>query len=112
MNTNTSDSGPAKTKRGPRPKHMPQRTCVACRQKDAKRQYVRLVRTPSGEVQVDPTGKVNGRGAYLCGRRACWDRALEIDALDRALKVTLAPEKKANLAEWARAHFPPDDDDN
>lgn len=89
---------------------MPQRTCVACRQKDAKRQYVRLVRASSGDVHVDPTGKANGRGAYLCARRSCWDRALETNALDRALKVALGPEKKAELAEWARAHFPPDDD--
>lgn len=83
---------------------------MACRQKDAKRQYVRLVRTPEGEVQVDPTGKANGRGAYLCARRACWTRALETNAIERALKVSLSTEKKAELTEYARAHFPPDDE--
>ena len=75
--------------RGSRPRHVPQRTCVACRQTSAKRQLVRIVRTPDGSVTVDPTGKLSGRGAYLCtDQPACWQAALKNrGVLARALKV-------------------------
>ncbi|MDW8326558.1 MAG: YlxR family protein [Anaerolineales bacterium] len=86
----------------PRVKHIPQRTCVACRAVLPKRQLVRIVRTVSeaGEVQVkiDPTGKANGRGAYLHNRRSCWETALKNGALERALKIKLSD------ADWARLH--------
>jgi predicted RNA-binding protein YlxR (DUF448 family) len=94
--------------KGPRPKHVPKRMCVACREHDAKRSYVRLVRTPEMRVEVDPTGKRNGRGAYLCRRRSCWQRALDSNALTRALKIEIDLETKAALSEYARSHFPPD----
>ncbi len=79
--------------RGSRPRHVPQRTCVACRQTSAKRQLVRIVRTPDGSVTVDPTGKLSGRGAYLCDSPACWQAALkQRGALSRALKLETIPE--------------------
>lgn len=108
-----SDTTPARSPRGKgthRPRHVPQRTCVACRQKDAKRGYVRVVRTPERRVEVDPTGKANGRGAYLCPRRSCWQRALENGALNRALNVEIDQDTTSTLAEYARSHFPPDDE--
>jgi len=61
----------------------------------AKRQLIRLVRTPTG-VQVDPTGKLAGRGAYLHDRRSCWERGLK-GALAHALKVELALEDRERL---------------
>ena len=74
--------------RGSRPRHVPQRTCVACRQTSAKRLLVRIVRTPDGSITVDPTGKLSGRGAYLCDQPDCWQAALKHPgALARALKV-------------------------
>jgi predicted RNA-binding protein YlxR (DUF448 family) len=86
---------------GPRVRHIPQRTCVGCRTVLAKRQLVRLVRsvTATGEVQVriDPTGKANGRGAYLHNRRSCWETALKSGALERALKVELSDADRAML---------------
>lgn len=97
------------THKGPRPKHVPQRMCVACREHDAKRTYVRLIRTPEQRVEVDPTGKRNGRGAYLCRRRSCWQRAADGNALARALKIEIDDETRAMLREYARSHFPPDD---
>jgi predicted RNA-binding protein YlxR (DUF448 family) len=100
----------AKRGKGPRPKHVPQRMCVACRTRDAKRGYVRLVRTAELDVQVDPTGKQNGRGAYLCRRRGCWQRALDGRALELALKIEIGDERRAELREYARSHFPPDDE--
>lgn len=98
-----------KPKRGPRPKHVPQRMCVACREHDAKRTYVRLVRTPESRVEVDTTGKKNGRGAYLCRRRSCWNKAADSNVLERALKVGIDAETRAMLREYASSHFPPDE---
>jgi uncharacterized protein len=79
----------ATTKPGPRPRHVPQRTCIACRGKEAKRGFVRVVRTPEGRVEIDPTGKKNGRGAYVHDSAGCWAEALKKDRLGRALKVEI-----------------------
>jgi predicted RNA-binding protein YlxR (DUF448 family) len=68
-------------------KHIPQRTCVGCRTILPKRSLLRLVRRPEG-VQVDPTGKLAGRGAYLHNRRSCWEKGLK-GPLAHALKGTL-----------------------
>jgi predicted RNA-binding protein YlxR (DUF448 family) len=76
-------------KSGPRPKHVPQRMCIACRSHDAKRGLYRIVRTPEGQVEPDPTGRRNGRGAYLCGQLACWEKALTTGILARALNVEI-----------------------
>ena len=78
-----------------RKKHIPQRTCVGCRSVLPKRQLVRIVRTPEG-VQVDLTGKLAGRGAYLHERKACWERGLK-GALAHALKTELTPEDRERL---------------
>ncbi len=78
-----------------RKKHVPQRTCVGCREVLPKRTLIRVVR--SGEsVQVDPTGKLAGRGAYLHDRRTCWERALK-GALASALKTPLSESDLAAL---------------
>lgn len=78
-------------------RHVPERTCVACRLPRPKREMVRIVRTASGSVEVDPTGKLSGRGAYLCQQASCWQAALRRDALGRALKVTVPPADRAAL---------------
>ena len=78
-----------------RVKHVPQRTCVGCREVLPKRKMIRLVRTTDG-VQVDPTGKLAGRGAYLHDRRECWERGLK-GALANALKATLTTDERAKL---------------
>ncbi len=79
-----------------RKRHVPQRTCVVCRSTTDKRALTRLVRAPGG-VQIDPTGKANGRGAYLCGDPACWDKALETDVLAKALRTTLTADDHERL---------------
>jgi predicted RNA-binding protein YlxR (DUF448 family) len=66
-----------------------------------KRELVRIVRKPNGEVVVDPTGKVAGRGAYLCKDKRCWRAALEHKRLDRALKLALTPEQYAYIEAYA-----------
>jgi predicted RNA-binding protein YlxR (DUF448 family) len=78
-----------------RVKHVPQRTCVGCRQTQPKRSLIRIVRTPGG-LQVDPTGKLSGRGAYLHDDRSCWESGLK-GALAHALKVELTDQDRDTL---------------
>ena len=87
--------------KGLRPRRIPQRTCVACQQEQAKRELVRVVRTPEGQVEVDPTGRKSGRGAYLHKSRECWELGLKRDALERALKTKLNEESRAALQGYA-----------
>jgi len=91
----------AKKKQQSRPKHIPERTCVACRAHGAKRALVRVVRLAESGVVVDETGKQKGRGAYLCRQRACWSQALKRGALEHALRVTLTAEEVAALQAYA-----------
>ena len=81
-----------------RVKHVPQRTCVGCREVLPKRRMIRIVRAAEG-VQVDPTSKLAGRGAYLHDRRECWERGLK-GALANALKATLTSNERAKLEEF------------
>jgi predicted RNA-binding protein YlxR (DUF448 family) len=80
-----------------RRKHVPLRTCIACRQQRPKRELIRVVRTPEGTIEVDPKGKRSGRGAYLCYDPQCWDAALERGSLGRALKCSVDAEAAAAL---------------
>ena len=68
---------------------LPQRTCVACHTVRAKRELVRIVRSPAGELAVDLRGKAPGRGAYLDPDTACLDRGLREGALAKALEVAV-----------------------
>jgi uncharacterized protein len=88
---------PRKRKAQPRQKHIPQRTCVACKEIRPKRELIRVVRTPDGHILLDPTSKKSGRGAYVCARRSCWDIALKRGKLEREFEVTLTPEDRAAL---------------
>ncbi len=81
-----------------RVKHVPQRTCVGCRQTLAKRSLIRIVRTSEG-LRVDPTGKIPGRGAYLHDRRACWESGIK-GALAHALKVELTDQDRQTLRDF------------
>ena len=83
------------------PKHIPQRSCVACRTVRPKRHLVRLVRTADGQVEVDTTWRKPGRGAYLCPAQDCWRLASRRKSLDHALQVTLTPEVWQTLDAYA-----------
>ncbi len=91
----------AKTSKQPRKRTIPQRTCIACREQEGKRALVRVVRSASG-VEVDPTGKLSGRGAYLHPRRGCWESALESRGLQRALRTALTAEDITRLRVFAQ----------
>jgi predicted RNA-binding protein YlxR (DUF448 family) len=69
---------------------------VGCGQVQGKREMVRVVRTPEGHIEVDPTGKRNGRGAYVHRLYACWEAALDGGRLAHALKTALTdPDREA-----------------
>jgi hypothetical protein len=84
-------------KKKKRQMHIPQRTCVVCREKKDKRLLTRIVRTPDSGVIVDPTGKRNGRGAYLCDEVVCWNSAVESRIIDQALRTELSNEERQEL---------------
>ncbi len=70
-----------------RRKHVPLRSCIACRLKSPKRDLIRVVRTPEGVLEIDLKGKKAGRGAYLCRRLQCCEAALQPGRLSQALKA-------------------------
>ena len=84
---------------GGKPRHIPQRTCVGCRQVRPKRDMVRIVRTPEGEIVVDPSGKRSGRGAYICPGQECWEAALKRERLERSLHAAMPQEQRRLIAE-------------
>ena len=79
-------------------KHVPQRTCIGCRTVLAKRELVRLVRTPEG-VKLDPTGKTAGRGAYVHNIRSCWEQALK-GPINHALRMEINAEDRRMLIDY------------
>lgn len=82
-------------KNKPKPKHIPQRTCVGCREILPKRNLIRLVRTPEG-VKIDSSGKLPGRGAYLHDQKSCWVKGLK-GSLAKALRTTVSEQDMATL---------------
>ena len=78
-------------------RRFPMRTCVACRTERQKREFIRIVRAPDGNVSLDLTGRANGRGAYLCSDGSCWAVALKKKSIERALSAPLTPEVRAYL---------------
>lgn len=83
-------------------KRVPERTCVACRQKRPKWELVRIVRTPLGTLEIDSRGKKAGRGAYLCKLQSCWEVGLTKKRLEHALKVEIGPEQRTGLLEFSK----------
>ena len=73
-------------------KKIPQRQCMGCRERLEKRQLIRVVRTPEGQVQLDFSGKLSGRGAYICPKAECLKKAQKSKALDRSLEVPIPDE--------------------
>ena len=78
-------------------KKIPQRQCMGCRERKNKRELIRVVRSPEGNVSQDFGGKMNGRGAYLCPDPECLKRAIRSKALDRSLEVTIPEDVYARL---------------
>jgi len=90
------------TKQSPLVKHIPQRTCIACRQAKPKRHLIRLVYTVGGRAEVDLTGKRAGRGAYLCCSPVCWQEGLKKGQLEKALRQKISAEDVAKLLAFSK----------
>jgi uncharacterized protein len=85
----------------PRVRRQPQRTCVGCRTTRPKREMVRIGCTGEGEIQIDPSGKGAGRGAYICPQQSCWEQALAGNRLEHALRTKLSEEQRQELIAYA-----------
>ena len=85
-------------------KKIPQRQCMGCRERKAKRDMIRVVRGTDGTVSLDFGGKMNGRGAYVCPDPECLKKALRSKALDRSLEVTIPEEVIARLQKEMEGH--------
>lgn len=79
------------------PRKRAQRTCIACRTTDAKQGFLRFVRKPDGAVELDPTGRASGRGAYVCAKQECFEQALKHRRLSSALKVDISEDDQERL---------------
>ena len=88
-----------------RKKHIPQRTCVGCREVLSKRSLIRIVRIQD-RVVIDPSGKLNGRGAYLHERVSCWEKGLK-GPLAHALKIEIQEKDRKELLAYI-ADLPPE----
>jgi uncharacterized protein len=83
-------------------RHRPVRTCVACRQEAGKAELVRLVRRPEGSIELDLTGRMPGRGAYLHAAAECVEAARKRRALERALGASVPPAVWAQVSNSLR----------
>lgn len=75
-----------------KPKKIPQRTCIACREMQDKKSMLRIVRTASGEIRPDRTGKVSGRGAYICDKPECVKKLKKYKLLSKAFSCDVSDE--------------------
>ena len=83
-------------------KSIPDRTCIACRTVRPKKELLRLVKVGDGIIEVDGSGKKNGRGAYVCRKHNCWQAAVSGNQLERSLRTRLNQEARSKLLEYER----------
>jgi len=76
----------------PKVKKIPRRMCVGCQEMKPKKELIRVVRTPDEKIEIDPTGKRSGRGAYICPGLECLNKAMKGNRLDKALHRPITPE--------------------
>lgn len=77
----------------------PIRTCLGCKQKSEKLNLIRIVRTQNSKVEIDKSGRANGRGGYICLTNQCIDKALKKKLIDKALKVNISEDDLKDLEE-------------
>ena len=76
---------------------IPMRQCTGCREMKSKKEMLRVLRTPEDEIMLDTTGRKNGRGAYLCCKQECLEKAIKNHGLERSLKTAIPAEVYAQL---------------
>ncbi len=79
-------------------KKIPQRQCMGCRERKAKKDMIRVVRCTDGQVRLDFSGKLNGRGAYICPNNACLLAAQKAKSLERSLETEIPDDVYARLS--------------
>ncbi len=84
-------------------KKIPMRQCLGCREMKAKRELIRVVRSPEGDISLDFKGKASGRGAYICPNPDCLKKAVKARALERAFSAQIPPEIYEKLNEEMEA---------
>ncbi len=78
-------------------KKIPLRTCMGCNEKKTKKELIRIVKQKDGNVEVDKTGKMEGRGAYICNNIECLDKVIKTKRLERTLDIQISEETYKNL---------------
>ncbi len=86
-----------KQKKKNKERRVPERTCIACRRKAPKKEMMRFVLDPDGNPQLDPTGRIQGRGANLCSSVECFDQAIENNSFARSWRTKVNNEKLKDL---------------
>ena len=81
------------------PKKIPVRTCIACREEKPKKEMLRIVRSAQGEIRLDFSGKLPGRGAYVCGSEACIKKLRKYRLLNKAFSADVGEEVYAAIEE-------------
>ncbi len=89
-------------KKGPKPRKIPLRRCLGCGESFPKKDLIRVVRSPAGEVALDFTGKMSGRGAYVCKRTACFQKARKAGRFQKNLELSIPEEVLDALAQEIR----------
>ena len=78
-------------------KKIPLRTCMGCNEKRPKKELIRIVKQKDGNVEVDQTGKTEGRGAYICNNIECLNKVINTKRLERTLDIQISEETYKNL---------------
>ena len=73
-------------------KKIPQRTCMGCNQKKEKKEFVRIVKNKENDIKIDTTGKLNGRGAYICNDIACLEKVIKSKRLERIFEMKISEQ--------------------
>lgn len=89
-----------------KPRKIPQRMCIGCREMRNKKELIRIVRTPQGAIEIDHTGKKPGRGAYICPELECLQQAFKGQRLQKALEQDISTELIETLKDQVIKFFP------
>jgi len=89
-------------KKSDRIKHVPERTCIGCRQVRPKRELIRIFINDYSWVEIDHTERKSGRGTYLCKQQSCWEMGLLKNRLEHALRTQVTKEKRQELLEYSK----------
>ena len=83
----------------PSPKKIPMRTCIACREEKPKKEMLRVVKNAAGEIRLDFSGKLPGRGTYVCGSEACIRKLRKYRLLNKAFSAEVSDDVYAAIEE-------------